>query len=234
MSNRAGGPPIALDNSCLGPRELAWVEQQAASWKGAIPTRITLRRLGADGRLLFQWLDANADYREVMKSEYKRLRRNARRRGVDPSVFAKQWEAGHGVLKVFSLVQAIRVILEYRRDQSRLRSSRINGTCTKAEIEEIRHAQGNRCVYCHVSFSEVPFERDHKIAVVYGGENNKANLQLLCRRCNRRKGTMADWRFRETLEAEASSFVGSASRQSSSSSPISPSTPISLASLAYR
>lgn len=35
----------------------------------------------------------------------------------------------------------------------------------------------------------IPFEIDHKTPICLGGDNSIDNLQLLCRRCNRSKGS---------------------------------------------
>ncbi len=44
---------------------------------------------------------------------------------------------------------------------------------------------GGRCVECG---SQQDLEYDHVIPLAMGGSNTDRNLQLLCERCNRRKG----------------------------------------------
>lgn len=34
----------------------------------------------------------------------------------------------------------------------------------------------------------IPFEIDHIIPISKGGKNNKKNIRIICRRCNRKKG----------------------------------------------
>jgi 5-methylcytosine-specific restriction endonuclease McrA len=38
------------------------------------------------------------------------------------------------------------------------------------------------------SYEFIPFEIDHKVPICKGGTDHIGNLQLLCRRCNRKKG----------------------------------------------
>jgi 5-methylcytosine-specific restriction endonuclease McrA len=57
----------------------------------------------------------------------------------------------------------------------------------------VRHAVWNRdmakCVKCE---SNERLEFDHVIPLAMGGNNSERNLQLLCERCNRRKGKSLD------------------------------------------
>jgi hypothetical protein len=50
---------------------------------------------------------------------------------------------------------------------------------------EVWQRDGGRCVECD---SQERLEFDHVIPVALGGANTARNLQLLCERCNRRKG----------------------------------------------
>lgn len=51
-----------------------------------------------------------------------------------------------------------------------------------------------RCEVC--GSTEAPFEIDHIMPYSRGGTHDRANLQLLCKPCNRAKGarTMEEWR----------------------------------------
>ena len=201
-------PLPAIDNSFLGSRELAWVERQAASWNGAFSTRITLRQIDGDAALLFRWLAANEEYRRLMAEAYRHHWRIAKRKGIRQSTFSRQWRSENAVLKVFDLLEHIKYVIEYRRMQTRRRSCTEYGSYTKQDVDEIRLSQGNQCVYCSISFSEVQFEIDHKRPIVNGGLNVRENLQLLCRRCNRRKGRLSDKQFRQRLKSEAVAAAG--------------------------
>lgn len=58
------------------------------------------------------------------------------------------------------------------------------GDLIVADILALRIEQGDRCATCDATW---PLELDHIIPVSRGGESTRANCQLLCGRCNRRK-----------------------------------------------
>ena len=62
---------------------------------------------------------------------------------------------------------------------------------------ELLNDQDRRCMYCGERKSTKTTDIDHKDPVVRGGENERANLQILCRPCNQRKGMQTDEEFRE-------------------------------------
>jgi len=49
--------------------------------------------------------------------------------------------------------------------------------------------QKSTCQLCGAHGHKVIIEIDHIIPIARGGTNNFDNLQLLCRTCNRKKGT---------------------------------------------
>lgn len=59
------------------------------------------------------------------------------------------------------------------------------GEFTAADIEALYAKQDGKCAACG---SHNSLEIDHIIAVSKGGTSDPANLQLLCRKCNRSKG----------------------------------------------
>lgn len=56
----------------------------------------------------------------------------------------------------------------------------------------IRNSDGNngwyRCVKCGRSFRLSDMDADHIVPKSKGGDNSRANLQLICKHCNRSKG----------------------------------------------
>jgi 5-methylcytosine-specific restriction endonuclease McrA len=66
-------------------------------------------------------------------------------------------------------------------------------------IQEMGDAQRWRCVYCRIDIQAL-FEVDHIVALSRGGRHERSNLQLLCRPCNRAKGTKDSAEFAKSFE----------------------------------
>lgn len=62
------------------------------------------------------------------------------------------------------------------------------GKITAAEIEELKAKQGYMCLACGRREPEIQLTHDHVKPIVMGGENTKANSQMLCKSCNSKKG----------------------------------------------
>lgn len=76
------------------------------------------------------------------------------------------------------------------------------GTHTPQDILDILLNQGGRCVYCRCDIS-LGREVDHIQPIARGGRNDKSNLQLLCKGCNRRKHSKTHEEFQATLTLRA-------------------------------
>lgn len=61
------------------------------------------------------------------------------------------------------------------------------GAFTASDINRIHIAQRGRCACCARKLGR-SFHRDHKIPLSRGGSNSADNIELLCGRCNLRKG----------------------------------------------
>jgi len=63
------------------------------------------------------------------------------------------------------------------------------------ELNDIKRmilkAYGNGCRYCGNELVHRNMAFDHKEAISSGGPSTKANLHIICRRCNTRKGPMS-------------------------------------------
>lgn len=57
-------------------------------------------------------------------------------------------------------------------------------------LDEIYQRQNGRCACCAIKLES--HEVDHIVPFAYGGGNERANLQLLCRPCNRSKGASVE------------------------------------------
>jgi 5-methylcytosine-specific restriction endonuclease McrA len=71
---------------------------------------------------------------------------------------------------------------------------------TLKEIRElILAAYGKRCRYCRDILKVNNMVCDHNIPLSHGGESIASNLQMICARCNTRKGPLTDKVFRKLL-----------------------------------
>ena len=73
----------------------------------------------------------------------------------------------------------------------------------KAKLEN----QDGRCMYCGRKLNRANMHADHKKSLKNGGSNTPANIQLVCRHCNRLKDTMNDKPFRRMYELDLDAKV---------------------------
>tara|TARA_R100000664_G_scaffold33847_1_gene52322 strand:+ start:6549 stop:7031 length:483 start_codon:yes stop_codon:yes gene_type:complete len=70
-------------------------------------------------------------------------------------------------------------------------------------LKEIRKlildSYGKRCKYCRDILKVNNMVCDHNIPISHGGESTLENLQMICARCNTRKGPLTDKVFRKLL-----------------------------------
>lgn len=72
----------------------------------------------------------------------------------------------------------------------RARKSGLNGTHTKADIDEILRRQKYKCAECGASVKKRANRHvDHVMPLALGGSNDKSNLQVLCPPCNLSKSS---------------------------------------------
>ena len=71
-------------------------------------------------------------------------------------------------------------------------------------LEEVREllygAYGRKCHYCDKKLVVDCMVCDHIMPLSLGGSSVLANLQMICRRCNTRKGPLTDRYFRKLLK----------------------------------
>lgn len=71
----------------------------------------------------------------------------------------------------------------------RARQHESAGEGLSADIVDVLLArQKQRCIACHCKLRRSRYEIDHVVPLSRGGPHCDANVQLLCRRCNRAKG----------------------------------------------
>lgn len=69
------------------------------------------------------------------------------------------------------------------------RRKKVRGSYTAKDVEALALRQGKRCRGCGRHLSVTGYHVDHIRPIAKGGLNVAGNLQLLCPRCNLRKGS---------------------------------------------
>jgi hypothetical protein len=77
------------------------------------------------------------------------------------------------------------ILSKYQLRRKRIKEN--GGTHTKTDLDEIRAAQGDKCIYCNINLRGRG-HKDHIIPLSRGGGDGKNNIQLTCQRCNDIKG----------------------------------------------
>lgn len=88
----------------------------------------------------------------------------------------------------------------HRRNR-RARQMMNGGKHCLADIRKLLSSQNHSCVYCGGDLRQM-YHVDHIIPLSRGGSNGPENLQILCPRCNQRKGTMMPEEFEKILAKE--------------------------------
>lgn len=74
------------------------------------------------------------------------------------------------------------------RSRNRKLCKQVSGSYTPADIRRLWDLQGGCCVFCLKPMRPGKFEIDHHVPLAQGGPNDRGNLRLLHRKCNRSKG----------------------------------------------
>lgn len=62
------------------------------------------------------------------------------------------------------------------------------GQYTTSDLSDIYNSQNGQCVYCNIRLKWLHYHIDHIVPIKRGGTNHKDNIQILCARCNVKKG----------------------------------------------
>ena len=78
---------------------------------------------------------------------------------------------------------------KYSRDRRMVRMRTTNdGTVIKSNIIDMLSKQKNLCSICGCNITLKTLHKDHIVPIVKGGSHTITNIQLLCAKCNLRKG----------------------------------------------
>jgi 5-methylcytosine-specific restriction endonuclease McrA len=88
------------------------------------------------------------------------------------SAYMKQWSAANPIKR--------------RANEAKRRAAIGHDGYTEEHVQFLLRSQKSKCVVCNRSLKG-GFEVDHIVPLSKGGANDRANTQLLCRTCNRRK-----------------------------------------------
>ena len=104
---------------------------------------------------------------------------------------------------------AKKVFHRLMKKSSTLRST-LKRRCKEYEVEfnisleEVRdllyRVYGKKCCYCHSKLLVSNMVCDHILPLSLGGNSTPDNLQMICGRCNTRKGPLTDRNFRRLLK----------------------------------
>ena len=134
-----------------------------------------LSRRGSHGQCLDCQKLRTQRWREANREEDRRRKRVYRAANpTQKAAESKRWWEKNRELK-----------RQYRRNRKALeRGGR--GRHTEDDVNHILRMQRGRCAYCRKKLGDA-YQVDHIIALAQGGSNDRSNLQLVCRPCNRRK-----------------------------------------------
>ena len=104
---------------------------------------------------------------------------------------------------------------EYVRNRRALRQFS-EGKLSPGIVAELFARQNGRCVFCQVDLTAVTQHLDHIMPLALDGPNTDDNVQLLCARCNTRKGAKHPAEFARIIFEELCGTTSIASTCSSS------------------
>ena len=87
----------------------------------------------------------------------------------------------------------------------RLQPTRRSNLTSRPEVRDsLLKKQGGRCIYCstQISVRRDNYEIDHKTPLARQGKDETANLQALCRTCNKQKGARTHAEYQHFLRHE--------------------------------
>lgn len=114
---------------------------------------------------------------ERLKDSQQKYRENNRRKWLESK---RKWSKAN---------------LDLLRDKSARRRAKTNGgRLSRGIAQKLLRLQKGRCVACSADIRS-GYQIDHIVPIALGGSHVDSNIQLLCPRCNRKKGAKDPIRF---------------------------------------
>lgn len=131
------------------------------------------------------WASANSDRKKDTDRNWKSENPGKQ------SAYSQKWRDGNPEQRR----EIVRRWVENNPDKvkskdHRRRARKMGCTVTAADLNEVVSAAEGKCCLCREPVPEKLQEIDHIVPLAKGGPHSFENLQLLCRTCNRRKGSL--------------------------------------------
>jgi 5-methylcytosine-specific restriction endonuclease McrA len=148
--------------------------QNARAWRMKHPEE--------SARKTREWAQANPGRMREYSAKYRRSERG--RATAQRWLEVRDRSRRQATTRRYYLKNKTRYLTYASNRRARIRGS--DGHHSKDDVAFIAQKQGMRCIYCRNKLKH--FHIDHILPLALGGANDKTNIQLLCPRCNRRKG----------------------------------------------
>ena len=147
----------------------------------------------------------NMKQEEHKKKRYykpKRGRKSPNRLTIWEKKFSKKLKKHHGTFAKKTFHRLMKKSSTLRSTlKRRSKEYEVEFNISLEEVRELLYrVYGKTCNYCHYKLLVNNMACDHIIPLSLGGNSTPENLQMICGRCNTRKGPLTDRNFRKLLK----------------------------------
>ena len=132
----------------------------------------------------------------------KRGRRSPNRLTLWEKKFSKKLKKHHGTFAKKTFHRLMKKSSTLRSTlKRRSKEYEVEFNISLEEVRELLYrVYGKKCSYCDYKLLVSNMACDHIIPLSLGGNSTPENLQMICGRCNTRKGPLTDRNFRKILK----------------------------------
>ena len=132
----------------------------------------------------------------------KRGRRSPNRLTLWEKKFSKKLKKHHGTFAKKTFHRLMKKSSTLRSTlKRRSKEYEVEFNISLEEVRELLYrVYGKKCSYCDYKLLVSNMACDHIIPLSLGGNSTPENLQMICGRCNTRKGPLTDRNFRKLLK----------------------------------